>query len=286
VGARRLIEKRIPMGPKLTVHELHGGGASPGGPTDAILRIRSLLEASFLANEPGWDDNLRAAIEARSRSRKAFERESEEQWRARLRSEVIAARPAFVRAIERRVRLGVFLIGHARSKIVRDEILPRLDYWHHRTGEHVDIVCIGFSSQDDQHPDGRAFAQMVRMLQDQLDWSYSGETDLIAFNVRFRCVPRMEAFLDLSETVSLTLERALEDKAITSVAALVEDLVRAGQGDGKRGPAWLLSDAYGKHVAGSTLKRLLLSLLPKEAMEGATKGLHFYIRDLQRRRAP
>ena len=91
---------------------------------------------------------------------------------------------------------------------------------------------------------------------------------------------RGQAVFDLNQGVALTLERALEAKAIHSVGALMEDLFRVTEAHRGDNPAWAFSDAQGLRIAGSGLKNLLLSFLPAWARDDAARGLHFRVRDL------
>jgi hypothetical protein len=123
---------------------------------------------------------------------------------------------------------------------------------------------------------------MVRMFSETLNWQYSGETDLLIFNGRYNAKSG-EAMLDLSQVVALTLERAIQEKAIQSVSALMETVIAVTERHQGNNPAWALSDSQGVRLAGSALKKFLLSLLPEWVRDDTSKGLHFYVRDLDRR---
>ena len=256
-----------------------GGGGGAGDPVDAIVAIRRRLGESFLRVEPSWPANLARAMSDAEALHPRGRGESADEHAQRLRQRVLEARPAFVQELESRVRLFAFLLGRPDNKVVKDEILPRLDYWHHRSGTAVDFVCLGFSERSDETPDGRGFAQIVRMLEQHFNWKYSGETDLLVFNGRYDAIGGQAVF-DLTQGVALTLERALEAKAISSVGALMEDLFRVTEAHRGDNPAWAFSDAQGLRIAGSGLKSLLLLLLPQWARDDAAKGLHFHVRDL------
>jgi hypothetical protein len=90
------------------------------------------------------------------------------------------------------------------------------------------------------------------------------------------------AIMHLSTVVALTLERAIEQKAINSVSALLEDIVVATEKHTGNDPTWAFSDSQGLRIAGSALKRFLLSLLPAWARDDAARGFHFYVKDLDR----
>ena len=260
-----------------------GGGGGGGDPVDAIMGLRRRLGEAFERVEPRWQAHMDAALDgARQRVPRAAA-EDDAAYTARLRSQVVAEAPDFVRCLEGRVRLFAFLLGHPAHKLVRDDIVPQLDYWHHRSGTAVDFVCLGFSERSDETPDGRGFSQIVRLFEQHFDWKYSGQTDLLVFNGRYHARSR-EAIFDLSQVVAMTLEQALETRAIGSVSSLMEAMFRAAaQHDGDN-PAWAFSDAQGARLAGSGIKRFLLSLLPEWARADAERGLFFHVRDLSARR--
>ena len=260
-----------------------GGGGGGGDPIDAIVGLRRKLGEAFERVEPDWKTHMDAALDAAGLRLPRGPAEDDAAYTARLRQEVVADAPAFVRRLEGRVRLFAFLLGHPGNKLVRDDIVPLLDDWHRRCGTAVDFVCLGLSERSDETPDGRGFNQIVRLFEKHFDWKYSGQTDLLAFNGRYDMRSR-EAIFDLSQVVAMTLEQALETRAIGSVSALMEAMFRAAAEHDGDNPAWAFSDAQGARLAGSGIKRFLLSLLPEWARADAERGLFFHVRDLSPRR--
>ncbi len=122
----------------------------------------------------------------------------------------------------------------------------------------------------------------MKLFEEEFNRRYSGETDLLVFNTRYDCSSR-EAVFDLSDVVALTLERAVEDKAIRSVSSLIEDIIDVTENFKGDNPAWVVSDKQGLRLSGSAIKQFLLSLLPAWAKDDANKAFHFYVKDLQKR---
>lgn len=183
------------------------------------------------------------------------------------------------RASGKTVCLIGLIFGQPQSNLVRDEIIPRIPYWHQRTARNIELFCVGFSSKNNQRFDSATFLSAIGWLERHSRWRYSGETDLILMNAVFSN-ELQTVILDYSSAVVLTLERALESKAIPSVPALVEDLVAFAEQYEGTDPSWGFSDAQGKRVSMSALKEVLLSLLPKSVRSEARKAFQFVVRDL------
>ena len=203
--------------------------------------------------------------------------ELEGAYLARLEGEVIRQHHELGVDLGSKVRLIALLFGRPYNKIVTDDIIPRLDYWHHRSGVNMDFFCVGFH-RENANFDEEDFVGTVQAFEGKCQWRFSGETDLVILNARYDEADR-KAVLEFSSVVSLTLERAQEDKAFGSVPAFFEQLIRFTEGYDGTDPAWGFSDAQGLRVGGSALKQLLLSLLPESLRGDAKKAFHLYIHD-------
>lgn len=70
------------------------------------------------------------------------------------------------------------------------------------------------------------------------------------------------------------------DGAIVSVEQFFESIFRFAEEFDGSDPAWGFSDAQGRAIAGSALKRLVLSLLPKKLSDEAERAVHFVAKDI------
>jgi hypothetical protein len=73
-----------------------------------------------------------------------------------------------------------------------------------------------------------------------------------------------------------------EDKAILSIGRFFESVFRFAESADDLDPTWGFSDSQGLAVAGSALKRVALSLLPKNLDADYKKAEHFAVRDVAR----
>ncbi len=196
----------------------------------------------------------------------------------------------------RQVRMVGFLFARPTSSLARDEIVPNLDYFHSRSGDHFDFFGAGYELGPEPDLDhsrvtgsrgdlwvfnmGR-FDALRREIESRTSWEYSGACDLLLSNAQFD--PSTErAQLDFGTSISCQLDAMKKDGAIPSVEQFFEQIIRFAERSGDSDPTWGFSDAQGVAIAGSALKRLCLSLLPRKLGEDAQRLEHFAIRDVQR----
>lgn len=181
------------------------------------------------------------------------------------------------------------------SPLGKSEVLPNLDYFHHRSSYFVDMFCIGYipsSTVRQSSPpvatvggqnwsfENFAFDGCRRDLEQDTKWRYSGETDLILAVARKDA--NRNAWIDYSCAISCNLEQMLRDGAITSVRSFFERVFRAGQAYQGQDPVWELSDALGLKVGGSMLVESILALLPEKVRSSYKAAQHFAVRDVSR----
>lgn len=132
----------------------------------------------------------------------------------------------------------VLIYGPPNSPAMKNDVLPRLDYYHHRSSSAVEIFTIGYNERgndDDPMPlfDDESFASAIREIEEKTSWRYSGQTDLLFLASELDIVRTPTGFVLpsvrflFSEVVCLCLEKAVTDKAISSSAGLIEEIVRA-----------------------------------------------------------
>lgn len=197
---------------------------------------------------------------------------------------------------ERFIRMVGLLFARPTSSIAMAEILPNLDYFHHRSGNNIDFFCGGYGmfweNWLDKFPDqievatGRGnwlfsaqkFNEFREEIESMSKWQYSGAVDLILTNARFDLEKEI-AVLDFSSTIVCNIEKMKAVKAIESVEMFFEKIFRFAEQFIGDDPTWGFSDKQGVAIAGSALKRIILSLLPKKLEEEALRAAHFAITD-------
>jgi len=189
-------------------------------------------------------------------------------------------------------RMVGLLFAPRETRLARDEIVPSLDYFHHRSGNNIDFFCAGYSrfgftsgerpvTQDD--PPWmfsiEAFDSFRRDIEGHSRWRYSSEADLLLMNGK-RGNADGSASLDFSSSIVCDLDRMIRDHAIHSARRFFEDVFRFAEGVEKPDPTWGFSDEMGARTAGSALKRVILSLLPRDLGTDYQRAEHFAVRDV------
>jgi len=192
------------------------------------------------------------------------------------------------------IRMVGLLFAPPEARLARDEIVPSLDYFHHRSGNNIDIFCAGYrrygyAPQPDERPVTRddppwffsiaQYERFRREIERLSRWRYGGEVDLLLLNARFD-QERDTATLDSTSAIGCDLDRMIKDGAIQSVRRFFEDGCRFAENTSGADPTWGFSDELGLRTAGSALKRVILALLPKKLGEDYRRAEHFVVRDI------
>ncbi|HEX3865407.1 MAG TPA: hypothetical protein VHV78_01600, partial [Gemmatimonadaceae bacterium] len=176
-----------------------------------------------------------------------------------------------------RWRMLGLLFGQPSTKTFTEQIAPRLEYWHHRSGERFDFLCVGYShAQGAFNPE--LFAESVRWLQDRSAWRYSGLTDLVLLNASVER-PSRELRLHANQVVAVALESAVDDGAIPSVPGFIESIVTFAEEYHGDDPTWGFSDSEAQRLGASGLKAVLVSCLPKALRKDASAAFHLRVRE-------
>ena len=124
-----------------------------------------------------------------------------------------------------------------------------------------------------------AYGRFQREIERLSSWRYSGEADLLLMN-GVRGKQDGPASLDFSSAIVCDLDRMIRDGAIHTVRRFFEDIFRFAEEAKTTDPTWGFSDKMGARTAGSALKRVILSLLPKDLGDDYKRAEHFAIRDV------
>jgi hypothetical protein len=194
------------------------------------------------------------------------------------------------------------LFARPESQIGREEIVPSLDYFHYRSGNNIDFFCAGCRRYGPSRQDGEQrvtqprtrdeeppwlfnvllFERFRQQIETLSTWRYSGEADLLLMNALFD-ENDGRARLDFESALVCDLQRMKRDGAIETVQRFFEDVSRFAEHAPVNDPTWGFSDRMGIHSAGAGLKRIILSLLPKNLGEEYKRVEHFAVRNIQPR---
>jgi len=183
------------------------------------------------------------------------------------------------------------------TKLGKEEVLPHLDYFHHRSGSALTCFCPGYVrlkgeaaviasqltasiGESTWRFDAAEYNRLRSELEGNTTWRYSGESDLLVLQVHG---DRGSIQLDFSTTILCNLEQMLKDGTISSFRAFFERLVQFAESRAvSPSAAWGLSDHLGVKLAGDLLVEAILGLLPDTAQTLYKKGKHFVVRDVSK----
>jgi len=199
-------------------------------------------------------------------------------------------------------RLVGLAFTRPESPFVKAELLPHLGYWHYRSGDHVDFHFAGYRSGPARTGDpywevevsipgmpggawsysNEFFERFRSELEADSAWRYGGGAELVLLNVSRDHRGLLE--IGYSSVLSCRLDVMKADKAFSSVEEFFESIFRYAEAADDSDPTWGFSDATGLKIAGSAMKRMVLSVLPKEVGASYQAAEHLAVRDYTKRR--
>jgi hypothetical protein len=177
------------------------------------------------------------------------------------------------------VQLVGLVFTRPELEFFKSHLRPNFKYWNHRSADHVDFFCMGFTLNAPRDFSHVSFLRAVDHFERETQWRYTGENDLILLNAVLDPETK-RVTLDYSSAVVLPLDEAVRKKAIKSAPEFFERIIAYASRYRGDDPTWGFSDALVKPLAGSALKRFLLSLLPKFIRTETEHALFFAIRDI------
>jgi hypothetical protein len=178
------------------------------------------------------------------------------------------------------LRLMALVFGQPSNETFQKQIAPSLDYWHYRSGKRLDILCVGYGDNAAEF-DAKLFASSIQWMQSRSAFEYSGGTDLVVVNTH---VDQKSGWLslDTSCVVAVAVDEAIADGAIKSAQNFMERVFTFVEKQKSDDPTWGFSDAQGGKIAGSGLKALLISCLPKSLQKDAKAAFHLRVREYRK----
>jgi len=195
-----------------------------------------------------------------------------------------------------RTRMLGIVFARPSSSLAKSEIIPQLNDWHYRSGEHIDFFFAGYTYPHPIVPgyievaipggdpwlySSERFDVFRKAIETRTSWKYGGGSEILLTNARFDG-KKHEARIDFTSAISCQLDTMKSDQAIQSVERFFESIFRFAETSNDEDPTWGFSDAQGLKVAGSALKRAVLNLLPKTVGEEYRKAEHFVVQDVAR----
>jgi hypothetical protein len=159
-------------------------------------------------------------------------------------------------AIPQSRRMAGLVFARASSKFAQDEVLSQLDYFHCRSGTHIDFFCAGVTRGDKEtayRQQGEndladpviggykdvasktsgwlyseaAFCKFCAEVESRCKWEYKGGTYLVLLDAELapKGGSRNEAKLDFSEVLAVNLEELKSSELIASVPEFFEKII-------------------------------------------------------------
>jgi len=189
------------------------------------------------------------------------------------------------------------LFARPSDPYAKENIVPELDYFNSRSGEYMDLFCVGYTKNPNSklrkyEPaatvkgvkwwfNNDSYTSVREEIAEQSSWKYSGGTELLIANARTSGLG--ESFIDYSSAIPCKLESMQEDKAIKNVREFFEKIFKYAEDPKQDDPAFGLSDEFGKDVATNAVKKFILHLLLRSADEEYVKARHFVLSDLSKK---
>jgi hypothetical protein len=160
--------------------------------------------------------------------------------------------------------LAVIVFANAQKPFVKSEILPLVNYWNYRSKDYATFFFVGhigdqeagefFARLDVENSfHEQVFVETIEHFENKSHWKYRGDTPLILCRGYLASQENSgdpRAFLDLDSIIEFELERALREKAIESVEAFFEVVIRVAKETPGEEVHWKLSDKLGVRALG------------------------------------
>jgi hypothetical protein len=189
------------------------------------------------------------------------------------------------------VMLVGILLARPDVPLAKEQIINSLEYFHVRSGDHIDFFCVGYGPDDpnDGYRDAQVevldrgwyfntihFEGVCREIESKTSWEYDGRTELILTNARYdreACV----AQFDFNSMIVCKLEKWMRIGAIEDVQDFFERIFRYAKNATGDDPTWGFSDKEGVRSLSDALKELVLSLVPKNFGKELSKTAVFAV---------
>lgn len=195
-----------------------------------------------------------------------------------------------------RARMIGIVFARPNSPLTKAQIIPQLNDWHYRSGNHIDFYFAGYAyphpvvagyaevpipGRDPWLYSAERFNSFRQDLESRTTWEYGGSAELLLLNARYDAKAQ-RGTLDYTSMICCQLDAMMADQAIQSIERFFELIFRFAESANDEDPTWGFSDKQGIGVAGSALKRVVLSLLPRGLDADYKKAEHFAVRDVGR----
>ncbi|OFX45272.1 MAG: hypothetical protein A2X10_01870 [Bacteroidetes bacterium GWA2_33_15] len=159
------------------------------------------------------------------------------------------------------------------TSFIKSEIVDSFEYFHYRSERIINFFWVGYEQADENDSkkifelnkefwkfNPYEFNKLRNEFENETRWIFSGESDLLLFTATSD-ESELIAF-DFADAIVINLEKAKEEKAISSVRGLFEIVFSISQKLKKENSSLKLSGQLIIHAARTSAFSLLVSFLP------------------------
>lgn len=183
-----------------------------------------------------------------------------------------------------------FLFAPPRCQIAKDTIIPSLNYYDLKSGDSMDLFCIGYTKENRKKDrvlitkigeqewffDDKAFHVAVNAIESRTKWSYSGEVDLLIANI----YDDPGNYVHFDKVLSFDIEKMVKNGAIESTNKLFQAIFNFAENVETGDPVREFSNKMGYEVANKSLQMAFWEWI-KKVLFLDLKGMpDFAVRDV------
>lgn len=181
--------------------------------------------------------------------------------------------------------VGILFI-HPESAIAKNDILPRLDYYHYRAGSTTNLFCMGYGAEwpecqfldrkevgviknEKWYFSSESFNEIRAEFEKCTTWNYSGESDLLIL-----CTKNVKGkrILDFKKALVCQLESLINSNSIESIPKFLEEIFRLSELNSSINTE-LISDLHALKIAKVSILAWFLKAIKMEGVYNKSKGL-------------
>lgn len=180
------------------------------------------------------------------------------------------------------------LLGNSNSPFMREGILSRIDYYHHRSGNNIDFYFPGYGAywynecgkqeivcsieNVDWLFSSKLYSDFIEKIENQSKWKYSGETELLLLTFS-------NGELNFKEVMIFWLDKMVEKGIIYSPSNFFEEIFRLFK---KKSSVYYNSDILTIKGIGNDILEIVKDKIP--ILKMFTRNKWFCIKNISKKR--
>jgi hypothetical protein len=189
--------------------------------------------------------------------------------------------------VHSRKTIGI-LLGDPNCVFVRDNIINRINYFHHKSNEGIDFYFPGYGAywygyygkqktactvdEVEWSFSEKMYCEFINELEIKSNWRYSGETELIIIDYA-------KEDLDFSNTMTFWLDKMVKDKIIYSPANFFTSIFNLFK---EENTTYTASDKLALKSMGNKIVDIIKNKMPSDIIKLYDSSKWFCIRDFRK----